>query len=401
MKKRLIRIIVSAVLFVLGLVVAPVLSVTWPRIVIFVAAYLLVGTEILIKAAKSIRRGQVFNEFFLMAIATLGAMALQEYAEATAVMLFYQVGELFQDYAVGKSRRSISALMDIWPETANLEQDGEVVEVDPEDVPIDSIIVIRPGERVPLDGIVLSGQSRVDTAALTGEPVPRSISEGDEIISGFVNIEGVLRVKVTKDFENASVTKILELVEEAGTRKSKTEHFISKFAMYYTPVVVIAAVILAILPPLLFDHGNFKVWIHRALLFLVVSCPCALVISIPLSFFGGIGGSSREGILVKGSNYLEALSNVHTVVMDKTGTLTKGVFSVQEVYPRLVTDDRNTNDVSTVSVQKAKEDIILVAAAAEQHSNHPIAISLSKAAEVFDRSLVHKTKVIQKWRGMG
>ncbi|MGI6077756.1 MAG: heavy metal translocating P-type ATPase [Fastidiosipilaceae bacterium] len=401
MKKRLIRIIVSAVLFVLGLVVAPVLSVTWPRIVIFVAAYLLVGTEILIKAAKSIRRGQVFNEFFLMAIATLGAMALQEYAEATAVMLFYQVGELFQDYAVGKSRRSISALMDIWPETANLEQDGEVVEVDPEDVPIDSIIVIRPGERVPLDGIVLSGQSRVDTAALTGEPVPRSISEGDEIISGFVNIEGVLRVKVTKDFENASVTKILELVEEAGTRKSKTEHFISKFAMYYTPVVVIAAVILAILPPLLFDHGNFKVWIHRALLFLVVSCPCALVISIPLSFFGGIGGSSREGILVKGSNYLEALSNVHTVVMDKTGTLTKGVFSVQEVYPRLVTDDRNTNDVSTVSVQKAKEDIILVAAAAEQHSNHPIAISLSKAAEVFDRSLVHKTKVIQEVAGHG
>ncbi|HHX38216.1 MAG TPA: heavy metal translocating P-type ATPase [Clostridiaceae bacterium] len=410
MKKRLIRIILAAILFMVGLIIGPFWSVDWPRIAVFVVAYIIVGTEILIKAAKSIRRGQVFNEFFLMAIATLGAMVLQEYAEATAVMLFYQVGELFQDYAVGKSRRSISDLMDIWPETANLEVDGEVVEFDPEDVSVDSVIVIRPGERVPLDGVVLTGNSRLDTAALTGEPVPRSISPGDEIISGCVNIQGVLRVRVTKDFENASVTKILELVEDAGTRKSKTEHFISRFATIYTPVVVIAALLLAIVPPLVFDSGNFKVWIHRALLFLVVSCPCALVISIPLSFFGGIGGSSREGILVKGSNYLEALSSVRTVVMDKTGTLTRGIFSVQEVYPRLdeshvVLSDETvtTNDAdgSQVDSVNEKEAIIYAAAAAERHSNHPIATSLIQAAEKLGNKIQYDSKVIQEVAGHG
>lgn len=329
---------------------------------VFLIPYGIIGYDILWKAFRNIKNGHVFDENLLMVIATFGAFGVGEYDEAVAVMLFYQIGELFQSYAVGKSRQSITDLMDICPEYANIEENGELVEIDPDDVEVGMTIVIKPGERIPLDGIVLEGESMVDTAALTGESVPRAVRAGEQVISGCVNGAGTLRVEVTKEFEDSTVAKILELVENASSKKAKTENFITRFARYYTPIVTICAIILAVLPPL-FLGGAWGDWIQRACIFLVISCPCALVISVPLGFFGGIGAASRIGILVKGSNYLEAISNVTTVVFDKTGTLTKGEFKVSQIIPYGIT----------------KEELLELAAHGEGYSNHPIALSLKEA----------------------
>ena len=330
---------------------------------LYFIAYLIIGRDVLWKALRNIRNGQVFDENLLMAVATIGAFATAEYAEAVFVMLFYQIGELFQDYAVGRSRRSIAALMDLRPETANLEGErGEIEAVDPEDVETGAVIVLKPGERIPLDGVILSGSSWLDTAALTGESVPRAVSPGDTVISGCVNQTGLLRIQVTHPYGESTVARILELVENAGEKKAVSEQFISRFARYYTPCVVIAALLLAVLPPLFV--GNWAGWFHRALIFLVISCPCALVISVPLSFFGGIGGASKQGILVKGGSYLEALAQAETVVFDKTGTLTRGSFTVTGVDPEH---------------GFTREDLLETAALAEQHSSHPIALSLKAA----------------------
>ena len=358
MKKDLIKIIISFILFVIALVV-PFQNI-WVNKIIYVISYLIVGLEIILKAIRNIIRGKVFDEHFLMSIATIGAFIIGEFPEAVAVMLFYQIGELFQSYAVDKSRKSIVALMDIRPDYANIKKDGDIVKVDPDNVKIDDIIVVKPGEKVPLDGIVIKGNSYVDTKALTGESVPRKIEQNDEILSGFINQKGVLEIKVTKEFENSTVSKILDLVENASSKKSKSENFITKFAKYYTPIVVIIALIIAFVPPFILNMGEFNDFLYRALTFLVVSCPCALVISIPLGFFGGIGGASKLGILVKGSNYLEALQKAEIVVFDKTGTLTKGVFEVQEI---------NSFDIK-------KEKLLEYATYAEYYSNHPISISL-------------------------
>ena len=358
MKKDLIKIIISFILFVIALVV-PFQNI-WVNKIIYIISYLIVGLEIILKAIRNIIRGKVFDEHFLMSIATIGAFIIGEFPEAVAVMLFYQIGELFQSYAVDKSRKSIVALMDIRPDYANIKKDGDIVKVDPDDVKIDDIIVVKPGEKVPLDGIVIKGNSYVDTKALTGESVPRKIEQNDEILSGFINQKGVLEIKVTKEFENSTVSKILDLVENASSKKSKSENFITKFAKYYTPIVVIIALIIAFVPPFILNMGEFNDFLYRALTFLVVSCPCALVISIPLGFFGGIGGASKLGILVKGSNYLEALQKAEIVVFDKTGTLTKGVFEVQEI---------NSFDIK-------KEKLLEYATYAEYYSNHPISISL-------------------------
>ena len=329
----------------------------------YLISYLIVGWDVVYKAIRNIRNGQVFDENFLMTVATIGAFATAEYAEAVFVMLFYQTGELFQDYAVGKSRRSIAALMEIRPDTANLEmENGETEEVDPEDVEVGAIIVVKPGERVPLDGIVVSGSSSLDTAALTGESLPRDVAAGDSVISGCVNQTGLLRVQVSRPCEESTVSKILEMVESAAEKKAVSEQFITRFARYYTPCVVIAAVLLAVVPPLFVS--NWSDWFHRALIFLVISCPCALVISVPLSFFGGIGGASRCGILVKGSNYLEALAQAETVVFDKTGTLTQGTFTVTAVHPE--------NGFT-------KESLLETTALAELYSDHPISQSLRSA----------------------
>ena len=358
--KMLRRIILAAFL----LIVIKLLPVDgWLSAVCYLIPYLTIGWDVLYKAIRNILNGQVFDENFLMAIATVGAFATAEYAEAVFVMLFYQTGELFQDYAVGKSRQSIAALMDIRPDVANLEgENGETEEVDPEDVDVGAVIVVKPGERVPLDGIVLSGASSLDTAALTGEAAPRDVGPGDAVISGCVNQNGLLRIKVTRLCSESTVSKILELVENASEKKSASEHFITRFARYYTPCVVIAAALLAVIPPLFV--GGWGDWFHRALIFLVISCPCALVISVPLSFFGGIGGASRCGILVKGSNYLEALAKTETVVFDKTGTLTKGTFSVTAVCPE---------------GGFTPEQVLEYAALAEQYSDHPISLSLRSA----------------------
>ena len=334
------------------------------QFLLFMIPYLIVGWDIIYRAVRNISHGQVFDENFLMCIATFGALGVKEYSEAVAVMLFYQIGELFQSYAVNRSRQSISAMMDICPEYANIEEDGKLKQVDPDDVEIGTEIVIKAGERVPLDGVVVSGTSFVDTSALTGESVPREVTEGSEIISGCVNGSGLLKVRTTKEFDDSTVAKILELVENASSKKAHVENFITKFAKYYTPIVVCAAVVLAFLPPVILG-GGFAEWIQRACIFLVISCPCALVISVPLGFFGGIGAASKQGVLVKGSNYLEALSEMKTIVFDKTGTLTKGEFVVSEVIPN----------------GWEKEGLLEVAALAEGYSDHPISAALRKAYE--------------------
>lgn len=334
------------------------------QFLLFMIPYLIVGWDIIYRAVRNISHGQVFDENFLMCIATFGALGVKEYSEAVAVMLFYQIGELFQSYAVNRSRQSISAMMDICPEYANIEEDGKLKQVDPDDVEIGTEIVIKAGERVPLDGVVVSGTSFVDTSALTGESVPREVTEGSEIISGCVNGSGLLKVRTTKEFDDSTVAKILELVENASSKKAHVENFITKFAKYYTPIVVCAAVVLAFLPPIILG-GGFAEWIQRACIFLVISCPCALVISVPLGFFGGIGAASKQGVLVKGSNYLEALSKMKTIVFDKTGTLTKGEFVVSEVIPN----------------GWEKEGLLEVAALAEGYSDHPISAALKKAYE--------------------
>lgn len=365
-KKMLYRIIVTFLLFAVLMVCEHTGRMDgWNKIVLFViylVPYLVIGYDIVYKAARNISHGQVFDENFLMMIATFGAFGVGEYSEAVAVMLFYQVGELFQGYAVGKSRQSISDMMDICPEYANIEEDGVLKQVDPDDVEVGSIIVVKPGERIPLDGIVVEGESLIDTAALTGESVPRSAKVGDEIISGCVNGSGTLKVKTTKEFDDSTVAKILELVENASSKKAKVENFITRFAKYYTPVVTIGAVILAILPPLILG-GGWAEWIQRACIFLVISCPCALVISVPLGFFGGIGAASKIGVLVKGSNYLEAVAEMTTIVFDKTGTLTKGEFKVTDV----------------ITENGSKEELIELAALGEGYSNHPIANSIREA----------------------
>ena len=347
------------------------------QFVIYLVPYLVAGYDIIFKAFRNIRNGQVFDENFLMMLATFGAFGVQEYSEAVAVMLFYQVGELFQSYAVGKSRQSIADMMDICPEYANIEQDGRLVQVDPDDVEPGSTIVIKPGERIPLDGIVTDGESLIDTAALTGESVPRRAVVGDEIISGCVNGSGTLRVRVTKEFDDSTVAKILELVENASSKKAKVENFITRFAKYYTPVVTIAAAALAVIPPLLF--GGWAQWVQRACIFLVISCPCALVISVPLGFFGGIGAASAIGVLVKGSNYLEAVAEMTTIVFDKTGTLTKGEFQVTRILPRQSDTEHTAQTEPKAERQAAEEKLLETAALGEGYSNHPIALSLREA----------------------
>lgn len=362
MKKRGIKIIISAILFVLALVIP--FSNEWINNGLFIISYLVVGFEILKKAVRNIFRGKVFDENFLMAVATIGAFAIGEFPEAVAVMLFYQVGELFQSYAVDKSRKSIASLMDIRPDYANIEKDGKIEKVDPDEVKIGDIIIVKTGEKIPLDGVVVEGRSSLDTMALTGESVPRVVKTEDEVLSGCINKDGLLKIRVTKEFGESTVSKILDLVENASSKKSKSENFITKFAKYYTPTVVIIAVLLAFIPPIILkDFSTFSVWLCRALSFLVVSCPCALVISIPLSFFGGIGGASKMGILIKGSNYLEALANTETVVFDKTGTLTEGIFEVQDIYAEGI----------------EKDELLRIVAHAENYSNHPIAKSVKKA----------------------
>lgn len=356
-RKMLIRIILGAVLLIVAVLLP--LEGLW-RLPAFLVPYLIVGYAPLLKAGRNILHGQIFDENFLMALATIGALALGEYPEAVAVMLFYQVGELFENVAVGRSRASIRALMEIRPDTAAVKRNGIVTVVAPEEVEAGEVIVVSPGEKIPLDGVVLSGHSFADTSALTGESVPRELSEGSEALSGCINKSGVLEIKVSKPFGESTVAKILELVEHAASKKAKTENFITRFAKWYTPCVVIGAVLLAAVPPL-FTGFHFAEWVSRALTFLVISCPCALVISVPLGFFGGIGGASKCGILIKGSNHLEALSHVKTAVFDKTGTLTKGTFRVQEILP----ENGFTAD-----------GLLLLAAAAEQHSSHPIAQSL-------------------------
>ena len=370
-KRMLVRIIISFVLFAVLMVAEHTGALeginTWILFVIYLVPYLVIGYDIVYKAVRNISHGQVFDENFLMMVATFGAFGVKEYSEAVAVMLFYQVGELFQNYAIGKSRQSISDMMNICPEYANIEEDGVLTQVDPDDVEVGTIIVVKPGERIPLDGIVTEGTSMIDTAALTGESVPRRATVGDEIISGCVNGSSTIKVKVTKAFEDSTVARILELVENASSKKAKVENFITRFAKYYTPVVTIGAVILAILPPLILG-GGWADWIQRACIFLVISCPCALVISVPLGFFGGIGASSKIGILVKGSNYLEAVAEMTTIVFDKTGTLTKGEFKVSEVQPSA--DKNNTI---------GKEELLEIAAYGEGYSNHPIANSIREA----------------------
>ena len=373
MKKKLIRIIISFILLILAFILR--LDNTIINNILFIISYLIVGYDIILKALRNITRGKVFDENFLMTIATIGAFFIREFPEAVAVMLFYQVGELFQSYAVDKSRKSVASLMDIRPDYANLYHDKKTERVDPNKVKVGDIILIKPGEKIPLDGVVVEGTSYLNTLAITGEAVPRSVSENDEVLSGCINNEGLLKVKVTKEFGESTVSKILDLVENASSRKSKSENFISKFAKYYTPIVVIIAILLALIPPLLTDT-TFK----TSLSFLVVSCPCALVISIPLTFFGGIGASSKIGVLVKGSNYLEALANTKIVVCDKTGTLTKGIFKVQNISP----------------IGYSREDLLRYTSYAENFSNHPIALSIKEAyGKDINEKLVTKTKELK------
>ena len=381
MKKRGMKIIIALILFLISFIIK--FPNEWINNAIYIISYIIVGFDIVKKAIRNIIRGKVFDENFLMAVATIGAFGIGEFPEAVAVMLLYQIGELFQSYAVDKSRKSISSLMDIRPDFANVERDGKIQKVDPDEVKIGEIIVIKPGEKVPLDGIVIEGDSSLDTKALTGETLPKNVTISDEVLSGCINVHGVIKIKVTKEFGESTVSKILDLVENASSKKSKSENFITKFAQYYTPIVVIIAVILAIIPPIFIQDATFLEWIYRALSFLVVSCPCALVISIPLSFFGGIGGASKMGILIKGSNYLEAISNTETIVFDKTGTLTEGVFEVQKVN----------------AIGISQEELLKLTAYAEDYSNHPIAMSVKKAYnQEIDKKQIIK---IQELSGLG
>jgi Cd2+/Zn2+-exporting ATPase len=361
MKKRRNKIIIALILFTISTIIK--FQNEWINNIIYILSYLIVGTDIVKKAIRNILRGKVLDENFLMTIATLGAFGIGEFPEAVVVMLFYQIGELFQSYAVDKSRKSIASLMNIRPDYANLLKNNDVEKVSPEEVQIGDTIIVKPGEKVPLDGIVLEGESMIDTSALTGESVPKKATSGDKILSGGINESGLLKIQVTKEFGESTVSKILELVESASSKKSKSENFITKFAKYYTPIVVIIAVVLAIFPPLFIKGQIFLDWLYRALSFLVVSCPCALVISIPLSFFSGLGAASKIGVLIKGSNYLESLANTEIVVFDKTGTLTKGVFEVQKVEAE----------------NMPNEELIRIAAHAESYSNHPISSSIKKA----------------------
>lgn len=380
-KKVLIRII-AAVVLLIALAFVPAEG--WLQFALYMIPYLVIGYDILKKAVKGILNRQVFDENFLMAVATIGAIALGDYKEGVAVMLFYQIGELFQSYAVGKSRRNISELMDIRPDYANVEQDGELVQVDPDEVEIGTIILVKPGEKIPIDGIVVEGASSLNTSALTGESLPREAKEGNEVISGCINMTGLLKIRTTKEFGESTVSKILELVENSSSRKSRSENFISRFARIYTPAVCYGAVALAFLPPIVRMvfmglPADFGTWIYRALTFLVISCPCALVISIPLSFFAGIGGASKEGVLVKGSNYLETLSQTRYVVFDKTGTMTQGVFEVSGIYPAAL----------------SREELVEYAACAESYSSHPISKSLQKAyGKEIDKNRVADVKEI-------
>ena len=373
--KEGIKIVIAFILFIIALVIN--FPNEWINKGLYIIAYLIVGFEVVSEAVENIFKGKVFDENFLMTIATIGAFAIGEFPEAVAVMLFYQVGELFQSYAVDKSRKSIASLMDIRPDYANVKRNNEISKINPGEVKIGETIIVKPGEKIPLDGKIVKGNSMLDTSALTGESLPREVKEKDEVLSGCINQNGLLEIEVTKEFGESTVSKILDLVENASSKKSKSENFITKFAKYYTPAVVIIAVFLAVIPTLVIEGAEFTDWLYRALTFLVVSCPCALVISIPLGFFGGIGGASKKGILVKGSNYLEALSNSEIVVFDKTGTLTKGVFEVQKIEP----------------VGISKEQLIKYAAYAENYSNHPISVSIKKAyGEEINTNLISKTE---------
>jgi len=379
MKKSLIRILTGSLLFIVALALG---EFKW-RLGLFILSYLVTGGDVVMRAGRNIVGGRIFDENFLMTVATVGAFFLGEYSEAVAVMLFYQIGELFQDYAVSQSRESIASLMDIRPDYANIMQGEELVQVDPEEVRVGDQIVVKPGEKIPLDAIVIEGVSLIDASALTGESVPQNVEPGSTLLSGCININGLLTAKVTKEFEESTVSKILDLVENASSKKSNSERFITRFARYYTPAVVGIAALLAFLPPLLLPAADFRQWLSRALIFLVVSCPCALVLSIPLSFFGGIGGASRKGILVKGSNYLEALAQTDTVIFDKTGTLTKGVFNVREIKP----------------AGRTEEELLELAAYAESFSNHPISQALQKA---YGRE-INKTRLqeVEEIAGLG
>lgn len=375
-KKQLYKILIAAVICITAILL-PVPE--WAKLILYLVGYFVVGLEILIKACKNIKGGQIFDENFLMSIATIGAFLLGEYLEGIAVMLFYQIGELFQSYAVNQSRKSISDLMDIRPDSATVLRDSEEEEVDPEEVMIGETIVVRPGEKVPLDGVVMEGNSTLDTAALTGESVPRNITVGAEIISGCINLTGILKIRVEKEFGESTVAKILDLVENASSQKARVENFITRFARYYTPIVVMAAAALAVIPPLFLPNFPFADWIYRALTFLVISCPCALVISVPLSFFGGIGAASKYGVLVKGSNYLELLANSEFVVFDKTGTLTEGSFRVSEI----------------VAEGRSEEDLLGITAYAESYSNHPISQSILEAyGKPIDKTQIHEVNEI-------
>lgn len=381
-RKLLNRIIIAAVLFIAGMVNPYVLPesqvASYIEFAVFLISYAIIGWDIIWKAICNIRQGQVFDENFLMMVATIGAFLLGEHSEGVAVMLFYQVGEWFQSYAVAKSRKSITSLMDIRPDYANVERDGKLVQVEPEEVQIGEIITIKPGEKIPIDGTVVSGISMLDTSALTGESLPREVEEGMDVISGCINQTGILKVQTTKEFGESTVAKILDLVENSSEKKARTENFITRFAKYYTPIVVFAALALAVIPPLAFG-GNFSDWIYRALTFLVISCPCALVISIPLSFFGGLGGASKCGVLIKGSNYLEALADTEIIVFDKTGTLTKGSFAVSKIH---------ANDMS-------ENRLLEIAAYAEDYSNHPISQSIKHAySKEIDSSRVQDVQEI-------
>jgi len=377
MKKRLIRIIIGAVVYAIASLIS--IDINWLQPALFIISFIIVGGDVVLKAVKNIFRGQVFDENFLMSIATIGAFFIGQFPEGVAVMLFYQVGELFQSYAVNKSRKSIASLMDIRPDYANVKKGEDLFKVDPDEVHIGDIIVIKAGEKIPLDCKIIEGSSMIDTSALTGESVPREMEVGNDILSGCININGVITAEVTKEFGESTVSKILDLVENASSKKSNSEQFITKFARYYTPIVVIIAAILAIVPPLLLNGATFSEWIYRALTFLVVSCPCALVISIPLSFFGGIGGASKKGILIKGSNYLETLAQTEIIVFDKTGTLTKGVFKVQEIQPEGI----------------SKEELLELTAYAESYSNHPISLSLKLAyGKAIDNGRINQVEEI-------